>query len=181
MRDMALQNAAGGSGAVTFEHVAEMAARPTTDGQTMRSSIEKLADREESWFRSTPSHALATDKVMNTRVLELRTLNDTNLAFLAALEFGPEAAADRASAAAESLQARLQASVRSIDSMPGSTKERSSQLQYLRTQLVSGDADAAFMDAQLGQAQRVYLDHFRQERLAIYTSLPRSDDLDLSH
>jgi hypothetical protein len=48
-----------------------MALRDGADGQNLRSSIEKLADQEGAWFRSTPPHTLATERVMQTLDLAL--------------------------------------------------------------------------------------------------------------
>ena len=177
IRDMATQNTP--ESAITFENVAEMALRDNADGKNLRSSIEKLADQEGAWFRSTPPHALATERVMQTRAQELRTLNDSNLAVLATLEFGPEALAGTPEAR-EALQGRLQAAIRAIDEMPGSTTERRALLDSLKGQTGDALGDPAFMAQQLRTAQKVYLDNFREERLAAYTnpSLERSDDLD---
>jgi len=179
IRDMALK-ATPDSG-ITFENVATMALRDGADGQSLRSSIDKLADQEGAWFRSTPPHTLSTERVMQTRAQEVRTLNESNLAVLATLEFGPDAAAGKPEAR-EALQGRLQAAIRAVDEMPGSTTERRALLGSLRNQ--TSDAlggDSTFMAQQLQRAQKVYLDRFREERLAAYTtpSLDRSDDLDL--
>jgi hypothetical protein len=164
---------------VTFENVASLALREGSDGQSLRSSIEKLADQEGVWFRSTPPHTLATDRVMQTRTQEVHTLNETNLAALATIEFGADAAAGNA-AAKDALQSRLQAAVEAIDKMPGSTTERRTLLDSLRVQTSEAHGDPAFMTQELRAAQKSYLDRFREERLAAYTSpsLERSDDLD---
>ena len=177
IREMAARNTPGST--ITFENVTEMASRGDIDGQNLRASIEKIADQESSWFRSTPPHTLATERVMQTRAQEVHTLNESNLAVLSALEFGPDAAKGNP-AAREALQTRLQAAIRAIDEMPGSTTERRALLDSLKGQISETHGDPAFMSAQLKTAQKVYLDAFREERLAAYTSpsLPRSDDLD---
>jgi hypothetical protein len=177
IRDMAARNTPGST--ITFENVAEMASREGVDGQNLRSSIEKVADQESSWFRSTPPHTLATERVMQTRAQEVHTLNQSALAVLTAIEFGPDAAKGDP-AAREVLQTRLQAAIRAIDEMPGSTTERRALLDSLKGQISETHGDPSFMAQQLKTAQKVYLDAFREERLAAYTSpsLPRSDDLD---
>lgn len=174
--DMASKNTP--ESAITIGNVSTMALRDS-DGQTLRSSIEKLADQESAWFRSTPPHTLATERVMQTRALEARTLNASNLASLTTLEFGASATTGNP-VAEEVLQTRLQAAVRAIDEMPGSTSERKALLQSLKTETTLAHGDASVMAQQLRAAQKTYLDNFRQERLAAYTnpSLDRSDDLD---
>ena len=178
IRDMATKNAPGSG--ISFENVAAMALRAGTDGESIRASIEKLADQEATWFRSTPPHSLSTDRVMQTREQELHTLNHSNLAVLATLEFGREAVQGQQEAR-DALQARLQAAVRAIDEMPGSTTERRSLLDALKTQTGEALGDPTFMAQQLKTAQKRYLDTFREERLAAYTNptLERSEDLDL--
>lgn len=177
IRDMAVKNTPGS--AITFENVAAISLRDGNDGQTLRASIEKVADHESSWFRNTPPHTLTTDRVMQTRALEVRTLNDCNLAVLGALDLGPSAAKGDADAK-EKLQSRLQAAVRSIDGIPGSTTERRALMQSLKTDTGLAVGDPAFMAQELKTAQKQYLDNFREERLAAYTTpaLDRSEDLD---
>jgi hypothetical protein len=177
IRDMATRNTPGST--ITFEQVAEMASRDSVDGQNLRSSIEKIADQESSWLRSTPPHTLATERVMQTRAQEVHTVNESNIAVLSALEFGVDAAKGDP-AARDALQTRLQAAIRAIDEMPGSTTERRALLDSLKGQISETHGDPAFMTQQLKTAQKVYLDAFREERLAAYTSpsLPRSNDLD---
>lgn len=177
IREMAVKSTP--ESAITFDNVSAMALREGADGQSLRSSIEKLAEQESAWFRGTPPHTLSTERVMQTRAQEVRTLNDTNLAVLATLEFGPEAASGKQEAQ-EALQARLQSAIRAIDEMPGSTTERRALLESLKSQTGDALGDSAFMAQQLKSAQKVYLDAFREERLAAYAlpSLQRSEDLD---
>jgi hypothetical protein len=178
IRDMALKNAPESN--ITFENVSIAALREGGDGQDLRTSINKLADQEAGWFRSTPPHTLATDRVMHTRSQEVRTLNATNLAGLATLEQAP-AAIQGDPAAEAALQESYQAAIRAIDEMPGSTVERRALLQTLKTQGIEACGDADFVMTQFNVAQEAYLKQMMAERLSPYqnTTLERSDDLDL--
>lgn len=162
---------------VTFSNVADMALRESDDGRNLRASIETVANNEASWFRSTPPHVLATERVMQTRLQEVKTLNYSNLAVLATLELGAEAGKQDAK---EVLQIHLQAAVRAIDEMPGSTAERRSLLRSMKADTCLANGDPSFMSEQLKIAQKEYLENFRQERLAPYALpvLQRSEDLD---
>lgn len=177
IRDMAIKN--NPNSPITFENVVAMSLRDGNDGQTLRASIEKIADHESSWFRNTPPHTLTTERVLRTREQEVRTLNDCNLAVLTTLEVGPWAIAGKPEAK-ETLQKSLQAAVRAIDEIPGSTAERRALLQLLKADTGQIIGDPVFMAQELKTAQKQYLDNFREERLAAYTtpSLDRNDDLD---
>lgn len=179
MRDMAIQNSPGTN--ITFANVAEAALRPASDGASLRSSIERLADHEASWFRSTPPHTLATGRVMHTRQQEVRTLNSVNLAVLATLEHSRDAAEGDPSAE-RVLQESFQKAIQAIDEMPGSTTERRGFLHMLKAQTMEASSDAAYIETALAAAQRSYLDKMMTERLSAYqpASPSRTDDHDPS-
>jgi hypothetical protein len=179
MRDMAIQNSPGTN--ITFANVAEAALRPAGDGGSLRSSIERLADQEASWFRSTPPHTLATDRVMHTRQQELHTLNSLSLAVMATLEHSQTASAGDP-AAQHVLQESFQKAIQAIDEMPGSTTERRGFLHMLKAQTMEASSDAAYIDSALDAAQRSYLDKMMNERLSAYqpASPSRTDDHDPS-
>ena len=180
LREMANKNAP--EAVATFDNVASMALRPGADGTSLSASIEKLADQEAAWFRSTPPHTLATDRVMHTRTQEVGTLNASNLAVFATIACGPDALAGQPQATV-SLQGRLQAAMQAIDQMPGSTTERRQVLQSLTSDTIAAVGDPAFMTQQLNTAQKVYLERFREERLAAYAkpSPGPTDEPELGH
>jgi hypothetical protein len=179
IRQMAL--AANPNAGITFENVAVMASKAGDDGTAMRASIESTAAKEEPWFRSTPPHTLATPRVMSTRSHETSTLNTSNLATLATLEFSADASAGNPMAQ-RALMDRYQNAIRAIDEMPGSTAERRQLLASLREQSAVVGADEGVVNANLKSAQRAYLEEFREARLAAYLNpkLTPSEDLDLS-
>lgn len=177
IRDMASKNSPDAT--ITFDAVTAAALRDSSDGKDLRTSISKLADQEASWFRSTPLHALASDRVMQTRAHEMNAINSMQLAALSTLEFSTEAAAGRTDAK-EALQASLQAAVRAIDTMPGSTTERRGMLQALEGQSIEASGNASFITGELNAAQKVYLDAMMSERLAVYDNPSHSDDFDMS-
>jgi hypothetical protein len=179
IREMATKNSPDAT--ITFDAVSTAALREGGDGKDLRASISKLADQEAGWFRSTPLHVLASDRVMQTRAHEMNAINSMQLAALSTLEFGAEASAGRPEAK-EALQASLQAAVRAIDTMPGSTTERRGMLQALEGQSIEASGNASFISGELTTAQKVYLDAMMAERLAVYEnpSHDRSDDLDMS-
>lgn len=179
MRDMAMQNSPGTN--ITFANVAEAALRPVSDGANLRLSIERLADQEASWFRSTPPHTLATDRVMQTRQQEVRTLNNISLAVLATLEHGRDAS-EGDPTAERLLHERFQKAIQAIDEMPGSTTERRGFLNMLKAQTMEASSDAAYVETALAAAQRSYLDKMMADRLSTYqpASPSRTDDYDPS-
>lgn len=178
IREMAL--AANPAAGITFENVAVMASKTSEDGERMRASMESTAAKEDPWFRSTPPHTLATTRVMSTRAHEVSTLNASNLATLATLEFSPQAAAGDA-VAQQALMGRYQVAIRAIDEMPGSTSERRQLLASLREQSAAVGVDEGVVNANLKSAQRAYLEDFREARLAAYLNpkLTPSEDNDL--
>lgn len=178
IRDMALKNSPSAS--ITFDNVAAASLRQGQDGDGLRASIEKLADQESSWFRSTPPHTLATDRVMRTRAQEMATLNGLNAAVLATFQHGHEAVAGDPRALS-ALQDSYQSAIRAVDEMPGSTTERRTMLETLKAQCAEACGDSTFAEEELNQAQRTYLQRMMDERLSAYRtpSLERSDDLDL--
>lgn len=167
IEDMALASAPDSG--ITFEQVADAALREGIDGDDLRSSIDKLANQEEAWFRGTPPHTLSTERVMRTRQQEMQTLNDANLAGLATLAFGAEAAAGD-DVARQTLHGSYQSAIRSIDQMPGSTADRRSLLQALKTEVGDAGGGDAVVNATFGAAQKTYLEQLMTERLAAYQS-----------
>ncbi len=177
IRDMAMTNSPESK--ITFDNVALAALHPGAEGQDMHASINRLADQEAAWFRSTPPHTLATERVMQTRAQEIDTLNKANLAAMATLSYGAEAAAGNAEANAL-LQESYQAAIRSIDEMPGSTNDRRMLLGALKEQAIETGTDAGFVSNELNTAQKAYLENMMNERLAAYQNpaTERSADLD---
>lgn len=177
IRDMAITNSPESK--ITFDNVALAALQRSPEGQDMHASIDRLADQEGAWFRSTPPHTLATERVMQTRAQEIDTLNKANLAAMATLSYGAEAAAGNAEASAL-LQESYQAAIRSIDEMPGSTNDRRMLLGALKEQAIETGIDAGFVTNELNTAQKAYLENMMNERLAVYQNpaTDRSADLD---
>ena len=178
LRERALK--ANPSAGITFDNVAITAMRNDADGKGLRDTISRLADGESEWFRTTPPHTLASERVMQTRGSEVRTLNSINAALLATIELGKRGIAGDATAT-DSLRDQLQATVRSIDEMPGSTTERRVLLRSLGEECAEAAGDRAFVEEQLSAAQQDYLALMMQERLSAYAApaKERSDDLDL--
>jgi hypothetical protein len=161
IRDLAQHHSADTK--VTLDNVAVAALRDGLDGGRLRASIEMLADQEAGWFRSTPSHALTTHKVLNSRVQEMRGLNAANLAVLATMQIGVATAE-----AHSELQMSYQAAIRAIDEMPGTTAERRTVLHDFEAQVISVGSDAAQIQSEMTAAQRTYLKQLMSERLADY-------------
>jgi hypothetical protein len=177
IRDLAKKNSPDSN--ITLENVVIAALREGADGENLRTSIERLADQEAEWLRSTPPHTLTTKRVLHTRVQEIHALNSLNLAALATLEL----AADRGTAKSDAnaaLQLSYQVAIRAIDEMPGSTAERRALLQALETQAIEASGNAPFVQGELSAAEKVYLEQMMTERLAAYQppSTEPSDDLD---
>jgi hypothetical protein len=175
MREMANKNSPGAN--ITFDNVAVAALGQDNDGAQLRSSIQKLADQEAVWFRSTPPHTLATERVMQTRAQEVRTLNSVNLAVLMTLEHSRDAA-EGDPTAIKTLEDSYQTAIRAIDEMPGSTTERRSFLQSLKSQVIEASNDRAYIEQALDRAQHLYLDAMMSERLAAYQSPSQDRDND---
>lgn len=163
--DMALAGAPDSG--ITFEQVADAALRDGIDGDDLRTSISKLAEQEEAWFRGTPPHTLASARVMQTRRQEMQTLNDTNLAGLATLAFGAEAAAGDPVARQE-LHDSYENAIRSIDRMPGASSERRGLLQALKAEVADAGGGHPLVNATFDAAQKTYLEQLMSERLAAY-------------
>lgn len=178
IRDMAITNAPEST--ITFDNVALAALRSGADGQDMRSSIDRLAEQEAAWLRSTPPHTLATERVMHTRAQEIDTLNKSNLAAMATLAFAADAAAGDPQAR-ETLQDAYQAAIRAIDEMPGSTNDRRALLGALKEQAIEASGNAVFVSDELGTAQKTYLETMMTERLAAYQNPPAERGHDLDH
>ena len=123
IREMAMAKSPGAT--LGIDEIAAASLRQDEDGAGLRTSILKLADKEAHWFRSTLSHVLATERVVETREQELGVLNNINLAALTALEFGPQAAAGDV-AANTALH-----SAGAIGGIPGSPTPPSGMLQSL--------------------------------------------------
>jgi hypothetical protein len=161
----------------TVENVAIAALRSGPGGERLRSSIELLADQEAAWFRSTPSHALASKNVLSSRGLEVNGLNATNMAVLATME--PHVLVGERS---PNLQAHYQAAIRAIDEMPGTTAELRTIFQELEKQVMAAGSDSVEVQSEMSTAQRAYLSHLMTERLAAYqvsspSELPQEADL----
>jgi hypothetical protein len=161
---------------ITVEDVATMALRDDPDGERLRAAIDKLADRENAWFRATPSHTLATPRVMESRMLKTVAINNIDLAVLGTLEFAADAASGNPEAR-NALQDHLQAAVQAIDEMPGSTNKRRLLLKSLadQTREVAPGMDL-FLGQELGVAQKAYLDRLREARLSAYSGSSPSRD-----
>lgn len=179
VRDMASQSSPGMN--ITFQNVADAAARPGSDGDNLRSSIESLADREASWLRSTPPHTLATDRVMQTRQQETIMLNSVNLAVLMTIEYGKDAWEGDPDAS-KKLQAGFQKAIRAIDEMPGSTTERRNLHDLFKEQVTQASSNRHYISVALDTAQHAYLDSMMTERLAAYQAKApaKTDDNDFT-
>lgn len=161
--------------AVTLDNVAVAALRDGPEGAQLRASIEVLADQEAGWFRSTPSHALTTKKVLSSRVQEIQGLNAANLSVLVTMEL--RAAMGETHPA---LQTSYQTAIRAIDEMPGTTAERRAVLQDFENQVMAAGSDTAHIQSEITVAQRAYLRQLMSERLADYQipSLSESSELE---
>lgn len=177
VRDMAIQNSPGTN--ITFANVADAATRPGSDGANLRSSIDRLADQEASWLRSTPPHTLATDRVMRTRQQETIMLNSVNMAVLMTIEYG-KGASEGDPSASKKLQEGFQKAIRAIDEMPGSTAERRGLLDLFKDQVVQASENRRYIGVALDTAQHAYLDTMMAERLSAYQpkTPSRTDDND---
>ncbi len=170
LRDKALK--ANPIAGITFDNVAVAAMRDDADGQGLRATIARLADQQAEWFRSAQPHTRASDRVIQTRASEVRTLNSMNTALLAAMEFGKSAAAGDQPALI-SLREELQASVRAIDEMAGSTTERRALLRSLSEDCAEASGDVSFVEEQLAVVQQAYLTQMMEERLSRYDGPPK--------
>jgi hypothetical protein len=159
---------------VTFDNVAAAASRTDKEGENLRAAIERLADQESEWFRTTPPHTLTSDRVMRTREHEVRTLNNIQLAALATVEWAARGAKNK-DAAASALQPSYQAAIQSIDKMPGSVDERRALLRALEMQTAEASGAPAFVRGELKTAERTYLEQAMDERMAAYRT-PSVDD-----
>jgi|GEM_PF-2897174 len=178
IREMAMAKSPGAT--LGIDEIAAASLRQDEDGAGLRTSILKLADKEAHWFRSTLSHVLATERVVETREQELGVLNNINLAALTALEFGPQAAAGDV-AANTALQESLLEAVRAVDKARVSTTEKKGFLMTILHQTAEASGDADFSQRAMAIAQRAYLEDFQNERMSAYENPARSDDLDLSN
>lgn len=178
LRDMAQTNSPGS--AITGANVATAALRPGPDGAGMRASIARLAEQEAAWFRSTPPHTLVSERVLHSRVQEMATLNNCNLAALATLACGAAAAGGEPQARTI-LQSRYQAAIRAIDEMPGSTTERRALLAGLKEQCGAASAAPAFVGQELNAAQKTYLETMMAERLSAYQAPAPQRSAPLDH
>lgn len=176
MRSKAIE--ASGNTGITFESVALASMRDNADGAKLRQSIETLADQESTWLRNTPPHALATDRVYQSRLAELKTFRSINMAVIATSEFGAKASAGDVPAT-KSLHENLVNTLGVIDQTPGSTQDRRNLLSSLNKQ-VTLIGPGEFMFDMMRSAEGAYAERFRAERLARYMdpALERGEDFD---
>lgn len=177
LRERALQ--ADSTSGVTIENIATAALGE--NGPLLRSSIETLASAESAWLRDTPPHKLTTDRVLQTRSQEIGALNTINLSVIATQVHENAARAGDVSAKG-TLRDQYQAAAKAVTEMPGSANERRNLWQKMQDGCLEIAADPAFVQEQINNAQRDYVERMRMERLAAYEAPEHepSSDLDLS-
>lgn len=170
MREKAIE--ASGNTSITIDNIAVAALRNNADGEKLRSSIAILADRESEYFRNTPTHALNTERVIQSRAAEQHTFATINAAVVATLEF------DNDSASADKLQSQYKQAFKAIDKTPGSTQDRRMLKSMLEEQVFAVSKDTDFISESLNKSEKAYLDDLEKETLARYINptLHRSDD-----
>jgi len=178
MLDMTLKHSP--DSVITFDNVVKIALGNNEAGEKLRASIEQVADREMTWFRSTPSHILTTDRVMETRSKEVQAFELSNRAVFTALISGQDALEGKAEAR-EKLQSHLEAAIEAIDEIHSEPRVRRKLLTSFQSQLNEAIGDEVFVKRELRIAEKSYLDRFREKRLAAYMhpSPEQNDDFDM--
>lgn len=175
IRERAIQNA--GNDKITVDDVAEIALAGTPEARGVLTSIGALADQEAAWFRNTPPHVMASERVAHSRIAEIETVSATHRAVVATVEHLADAlAGDRAADSA--LRDALAGAVKAIDGAPGSAPERRHLLGSMRSgiELLAGEHAGAAIQM-LHDADRAYMQQHAAEILARYQgSLDKSDD-----
>lgn len=176
MRARAIE--ASGNAGITLDNVAVAALREGGDGKKLRLSIDKLADEEESWMRSTPPHTLKTERVIQSRGAEIRTFTAINAAVIATLELEERASRGEPAASAQ-LHKKYVNAFEAIDLTPGSTQDRRQLKELLATQTSTMSADSGFITKELRNADKAYTQAVEAAILSRYVKLERSDDFDM--
>lgn len=166
--------------ALSFEHVAQAALRGDAHGEETRKAINYLADDEAAWLRNTPPHTLSTEKVLESRRLELEAFKAMHEAVLSTFQYGePNKKADHEGLLTSDYVAALNA----IDNMPGSKHDRRSLLDTFKDELASSAPDPAFALETVSKSERAALEDIFDGILSHYLDpepLHRSDDYDLN-
>lgn len=178
MREHAIK--ASGIDTITFVDVADQALTKTPEGRRVMTSIETLADNEAAWFRNTPPHALASERVVQTRSAEIAAFGALHKAMVGTVEHADTALQGDAGAK-DALQGIYVEALRAIDLAPGSAQERRHLLTHLRegVRLVAPD-NADGVTQMLRNAETAYMDRRSAEILARYeNTLERSNDFEM--
>lgn len=169
---------ASGNAEITLDNVAVASLRDGSDGKKLRLSIDKLADEEESWMRSTPPHTLKTERVIQSREAEIRTFTAINAAVIATLELEEQAIRGEPAASAQ-LHKKYMTAFEAIDSTPGSTQDRRQLKELLASQTSTISVDSSFVTKELRKADKAYTQAVEAAILSRYVKLERSDDFDM--
>ena len=173
------EHAIGASGIdkISLGDVAEQALSGTPEGRRVMASIETLADQESSWFRNTPPHVLASDRVVQSRAAEIAAFGATHRALIATIEHAGAALSGDENAR-KLLTDHYVGALQAIDQAPGSAQERRQLLTLMRddTRLAASDQVDGVKQL-LRDAEKVYMDRHAAEILSRYgNTLERSDD-----
>lgn len=176
MRAKAIE--ASGNADITFDNVALAALCEGADGEKLRLSIKTLADQESGWMRSTPSHVLKTERVLQSREAELRAFTAISAAVLATVELADGASAGNTQAH-QTLHGKYMDAFRSIEQTLGSTHDRRQLKSLLRDQSLAMTTESEFVGKALKSAETAYLEADADAILSRYDTLDRSDDFDM--
>jgi len=167
-----------GNTGITLDHVAMAALQAGTDGEKLRFSIETLANQQSNWIRKTPPHALKTERIMQSREVEIRTFMAINEAVMATIEFSQDASGGNTQAY-NALQDHYTAAFRAIDQSLGSKQDKQQLRHLLYDQSLTLSTDSKFVESALKEAEKAYLEAYMNAILSKYDIPDHNNDFNL--
>lgn len=178
LRARAMQSAANAQ-MLTFDNVAASVLQSTEDGKQLRFAVEALADSQDEWFRNSPPHAMSSERVMNSRNLEVAALRAINGAVVTTVLYGPKASAGDGPAAEHAITVYSD-TYNTVDAAPGSTQERRAMVGLLHSQAMHLSPNPEKVRTLFVTAEKRCLARQADAILSRYqSSMSRSQDFDM--
>ncbi len=163
---------------VTFDHVAGAILRQDADGLKLRNALDTLADQESNWLRSTPSHTLKTERVLQSREAEINMFRGIGAAVIATIEQA-EAASMQDADAQRALHEAYQAALEAIDNSPGSAADKLAMQAALKQQAMDATPYGNEVGSALNLAETAYLEAQAEESINRWNNtLSPSNDIE---
>lgn len=164
---------------LTFDNVAAAVMQDSAEGKQLREAVEALANGEAEWFRNNPPHAMSSERVMQSRALEVAALRAINGAVVTTALHGPKATAGDAPAL-EHVTSVYSAVYTAVDEAPGSTHDRRTLMGLLHTQAGRLSSDPEKISSIFITAEKRCLARQADAILSRYeSSINRSNDFDM--